>query len=786
MLEKGPKLDLLPTDATVGSDNKSASDLVPVIGSTLRDRTLLPGSGTIHNGLSERGDEEAAQLSKNFEGFVEFYGRHDAAESLIVGGWASRYWTSLRKNMVTAVFERGHVSAPVNIAFYERDDLGDLGIGFLLVLPASRRRLGKIVRLKTDSESNHNEIVPTSTVLELSNRETTERAEALLQLCNITQNNDDIRELLARGFVGEGYVDSANFHSASAGWFFSGWISSDWISLVQGEIEGVAHFESNGASGPVTLNCYAREDVHGRGVGVVFYLAKAENKKGRLLSFTLRTGNAVVNMRPAKSLEMKDGDSSLGDFFTLVANSDHGPARDQLLALTSRPTYRGHDTIAELPDQIFVEFDETIVCGTDSIVLIGWLLARPGTIKAMRVGIGDCEYAISISKGSIWYNRGDVIGSVGREHGFDDPMCGFLLRIPTGKEVDGGMHVEIETESGDLGFKKVTPSRREGLSAIKRLLECAQLEFADVDSVFDNVLGPAIGSLNALRMKEPLPVLPLQFGEPVQNPRHSVVITLYGRVDFMELQIALFAVLDLGNDVEIIYVLDDPRLTREAQLLANSLYQRFRLSFRLLCLGKNVGFAPANNVGLRESSGRYICFMNSDVFPKTGDWLDRLAGRLEEDPILGIVGPLLLFEDDSIQHQGIYFKELVQFGNWKFAQHKRKGFRPPAGGEITQELAVTGACMLIRRDTVLSCGGFDEAYVVGDFEDTDLCLKLKEKGYISAVDRDVQMHHLERKSQASSSALWRTNLTVYNAWIHQRRWGAKIAGEAEQTKTFRL
>jgi len=83
--------------------------------------------------------------------------------------------------------------------------------------------------------------------------------------------------------------------------------------------------------------------------------------------------------------------------------------------------------------------------------------------------------------------------------------------------------------------------------------------------------------------------------------------------------------------------------------------------------------------------------------------------------------------------------------------------------------------MVMRHDLARTVGGFDETYVIGDFEDSDLCMKLQALGHDCAVDRDVQLYHLERKSQASSAIGWRLNLTLYNAWQHERRWGTTIA-----------
>ena len=78
--------------------------------------------------------------------------------------------------------------------------------------------------------------------------------------------------------------------------------------------------------------------------------------------------------------------------------------------------------------------------------------------------------------------------------------------------------------------------------------------------------------------------------------------------------------------------------------------------------------------------------------------------------------------------------------------------------------------MVLERGLAKEIGGFDEAYLLGDFEDSDMCMKIRERGLKCAVDLDVQLFHLERKSQAPSNHHWRQNLTLYNAWIHQRRW----------------
>jgi GT2 family glycosyltransferase len=301
------------------------------------------------------------------------------------------------------------------------------------------------------------------------------------------------------------------------------------------------------------------------------------------------------------------------------------------------------------------------------------------------------------------------------------------------------------------------------------------VRFLDVPKVFDKVVGPAIELLNRGRLKQRPQVGVLEFGTPPAEPRFTIIVPLYGRIDFVEHQLALFSAHPPSRGFDFIYVLDDPPKRREAQFLFASAYERYGIPFRALLFDRNVGFAPANNIGLQYARGEYVCFLNSDAFPGTPDWLERLAGRLERHPELGAVGPLLLYEDDSIQHQGMSFRQLREFGDWYFAQHPGKGLQPNGATGLRQCISITGACMVMKRELAERVGGFDEAYAIGDFEDSDLCLKLHRMGLDCAVDLDVQLYHLERKSQAASGHSWRMNLTLYNAWLHQRRWERTIA-----------
>jgi GT2 family glycosyltransferase len=138
-------------------------------------------------------------------------------------------------------------------------------------------------------------------------------------------------------------------------------------------------------------------------------------------------------------------------------------------------------------------------------------------------------------------------------------------------------------------------------------------------------------------------------------------------------------------------------------------------------------YSAANNLGARHSAGQYILFLNNDVEVLEGDWLRELAQWAEVREI-GAIGGLLLYPNRRIQHAG------VVVGMEALAGHVFAGARPTDTGPYGSPLwyrdymAVTGACMMIRRDVFEKLGGFDEKYVLA-ISDVELCQRIVRAGY---------------------------------------------------------
>jgi len=153
-----------------------------------------------------------------------------------------------------------------------------------------------------------------------------------------------------------------------------------------------------------------------------------------------------------------------------------------------------------------------------------------------------------------------------------------------------------------------------------------------------------------------------------------------------------------------------------------------------------------NNHGISEANGDAFIFLNNDTQVISRDWMERLVEQAIRDDV-GTVGPLMLYEDGTIQHAGV----VVGLGGW--ADHVFKGMLPdhvmsPFVSPMVKRnvLAVTGSCMAVSRETLNAVGGFDERFMVCG-SDVALCLAAYEKGFHNIYDPFVRLYHFESKTR---------------------------------------
>lgn len=498
----------------------------------------------------------------------------------------------------------------------------------------------------------------------------------------------------------------------------------------------------------------------------------------RLRQAELSWGRWIWRLVVPGSMPALPTDAIRAEMLDRLATLDAGTLAP-LSRMLKREPFAGYGTLDQLRPPVLMNFDEAILCPATvpgaraGVALLGWLIA-PGGVQSITLHSGGGATPVKRDQ-MIRVPRPDVLQSLIGTLQVDADAYGFTAFVPNAVEPGAAPpYLSIETASGEIGYSLLPPFRLQGMAAIEALLIQSAPRYDEVAPSFDHVYGPAVAALNAARLQAVRPPRDIALG-PIGAPvMLSVVVPLFGRTDFMEYQVGLFAHAPPGPATEYIYVLDDPSLEAEAEYVAASVAARFNVPIRLLILTRNLGYGPATNVGLRAARGSFVALLNSDVFPIDAGWATSLILRLQADPKLGAVGPQLLFEDGTVQHQGMAMEPLPEFGGLRFPLHMRKGLRPGDDTSLHPAEAITGAAMMLRRRDLLALGGLDEAYAIGDFEDADLCRRLAAKGLGCAVDLGVRMYHLERQTQGLSGRHWRMNLTLFNAWVYNRRWEARV------------
>lgn len=573
----------------------------------------------------------------------------------------------------------------------------------------------------------------------------------------------------------DGYVDFYGHAPGAGGWLFCGWSRARWHPEAAPP-RVVAHFRHGEAAAEAVLACwFPRPDLGRRGAGLIVLVPAGPQPLGDLVGLELvgATPAETLRLSPVRPLvQLREADL-LARILPPLREAPPGAARARLIALAGRRGYAGRDTLHELPAPVQLGVDEVVAAPPDGLALIGWCLDPDEAVAAIRVrGPGGTA---TLEERLLRLPRPDVIESLGAKFGLTDANVGFLAFAPG---CAGAAYLEVELKTGEVGYQRLPAPGRTGLAAARRLLEAVRLGPDEMDHAFDRVLGPALGAIHRARLARPRPAQVIAYGTSPEAPECSVVVPLYGRMDFLAYQLALFSEHPANAGLDLIYVLDDPPRKRELMDLAHSAHRRFGLPFRLVLPAENLGYGPANNLGIAHARGEFLCLLNSDVMPAPDApaWLETMIAGLRADPSLGIMGALLLFEDGTVQHEGLAFERLPQQGNWPFPVHPRKGLRPraePATGPEPVE-AATGACLVLRRALAEELGGFDETFAIGDFEDSDLCLRVRAKGLGCAVDRRARLYHLERQSQVTPDNLWRHHATLLNAWTHTRRWFSAV------------
>lgn len=206
----------------------------------------------------------------------------------------------------------------------------------------------------------------------------------------------------------------------------------------------------------------------------------------------------------------------------------------------------------------------------------------------------------------------------------------------------------------------------------------------------------------------------------------------------------------------------------------NKLQDEFRnivitQKLRIIMNKDNLGFAKANNIGIKFASGKYILLLNSDTVLKE-NCLEKCIGKIEKDRNIGALGCKVILANGELDHackRGFpspkaslyYFLKLYKRNELKYGQYNALHLGEDDIGEVD---CLTGAFMLMPKLIFDKVGGLDEDFFMYG-EDIDLCYKIKELGYKILYYPEAQIIHYK-----GGSSKKKRSKVIYD--FHQAMW----------------
>lgn len=200
---------------------------------------------------------------------------------------------------------------------------------------------------------------------------------------------------------------------------------------------------------------------------------------------------------------------------------------------------------------------------------------------------------------------------------------------------------------------------------------------------------------------------------------------------------------------------------------------------KVLVYNKPFNYSAVNNFAAKKTKAKYLLFLNNDTEILDSGWLPSMI-ELAQRKEVGIVGAKLLYPEGYIQHAG------VVLGIGGIAGHAQKMFPDKMEGPlpifnskdmIRNWSCVTAACLMMRKSVFEKVGGFDETFRVA-FNDVDLCLRVRKKGYLVVYTPYAKLVHHESASVGLPGAGTRDLAEFLNEnEMMKKRWGDLLTND---------
>ena len=228
------------------------------------------------------------------------------------------------------------------------------------------------------------------------------------------------------------------------------------------------------------------------------------------------------------------------------------------------------------------------------------------------------------------------------------------------------------------------------------------------------------------------------------NPRVSILLPNKDHLDDLKRCISSIVEKSSYDNYEII-VIENNSTTDEIFAYYEDLKKN--PDIRVVTFEGDFNYSAINNFGERYATGEYILLLNNDTQVITLDWIEELLMYAQREDV-GAVGAKLYYEDKTIQHAGV----VLGLGAHRTAGHSHYRVSSNNLGYMGRlcyaqdVMAVTGACLMMRKSLFEELGGLDEGFAVS-LNDVDLCIRAWKSGHVNVFTPFAELYHFESVSR---------------------------------------
>lgn len=255
-----------------------------------------------------------------------------------------------------------------------------------------------------------------------------------------------------------------------------------------------------------------------------------------------------------------------------------------------------------------------------------------------------------------------------------------------------------------------------------------------------------------------------------RNPEVTIIIPVYGEINYTLHCLKSIAEHPPKVKIEVIVVNDcSPDISK-------SILENVK-GIQLINNTQNLGFIRSSNAGAKAAMGEYLYFLNNDTQVTPG-WLDELLLTFQRFPGTGLAGSKLVYPDGSLQEAGGI---IWQDGSaWNFGRNQDP--KLPLYNYAREVDYCSGASIMVPKNLFQEFGGFDEHYLPAYCEDSDLALKIRDKGLRVIYQPLSEVIHFEGISSGTDTSTGVKSYQVENMKKVYERWRHRLVNHQPNAK----